>query len=139
MTRLNLVGALSRARFGVGAPSRAFASRALRALAKVSLRSMRITRLVCAGQGERVGEVIKFPHVRRVRPVESNRPKDAARAKGAGDKPVSNKSIGEGDTLCRAGFHKWIVDQKKQFDVKLGKLVTVRRCDRCGARKTTLD
>lgn len=84
-----------------------------------------------------MGEVIKFPHVRRVRPVKDARPaKEAASESG---QPRTTKTIGEGDTLCRAGFHKWIVDQKKQFDVKLGKLVTVRRCDRCGARKTTLD
>jgi hypothetical protein len=99
-----------------------------------------------------VGEVIKFPHVRRVRPAAPSRPADAVRSKDAtrpkdGAKESSRTSanrpsartIGEGDTLCRAGFHKWVVDQKKQFDVKLGKLVTVRRCDRCGARKTTLD
>lgn len=29
------------------------------------------------------------------------------------------------NTLCREGFHKWRVDKAKQFDVKLGKLVTV--------------
>jgi len=90
-----------------------------------------------------VGEVIKFPHVRRVRPVKDARPtkgrSDAQSDPAAGRPPRTTKAIGEGDTLCRAGFHKWVVDQKKQFDVKLGKLVTVRRCDRCGARKTTLD
>jgi len=67
-----------------------------------------------------MGDVIEFP-----------RPKGKARPPG--QKP------GEGDTLCRRGFHKWTIDQKKQFDVKLGKLVTVRRCARCGVRKTTLD
>ena len=85
-----------------------------------------------------VGEVIKFPHVRRVRPVKDVRPTKGSDP-AAGQTTRTNKTIGEGDTLCRAGFHKWVVDQKKQFDVKLGKLVTVRRCDRCGARKTTLD
>ncbi len=95
-----------------------------------------------------MGEVIKFPHVRRVRPAAPSRPADAVRSRpkdGAKESSrtsanrPSARTIGEGDTLCRAGFHKWVVDQKKQFDVKLGKLVTVRRCDRCGARKTTLD
>mgnify|MGYP001820065310 FL=1 len=35
-------------------------------------------------------------------------------------------------SLCRHGHHKWQVDKAKQFDVKLGKLVTVYRCERCG-------
>ena len=42
-------------------------------------------------------------------------------------------------TLCKSGFHKWEVDGRKQFDVKQGKLVTIRRCTRCGATKVTLD
>jgi hypothetical protein len=41
------------------------------------------------------------------------------------------------NTLCREGFHKWRVDKKKQFDVKLGKLVTVYICERCGEKKVT--
>jgi len=40
-----------------------------------------------------------------------------------------------GKTLCREGFHKWRVWQDKQFDVKLGRLVTVYVCARCGAHK----
>jgi len=43
-----------------------------------------------------------------------------------------------GNTLCKSGFHKWLVDKAKQFDVKQGKLVTLRRCARCGVTKTTL-
>lgn len=46
---------------------------------------------------------------------------------------------GKGSTLCRNGFHQWAVDQKKQFDVKQGRLVTIRRCERCGVTRTTLD
>jgi len=38
-------------------------------------------------------------------------------------------------TLCREGFHKWAIWQKKQFDVKAGKLVTVYRCARCEATR----
>ena len=49
------------------------------------------------------------------------------------------KPTGEGKTLCKNGFHKWEVDQRKQFDVKQGKLVTVKRCARCGVTKTTLE
>ena len=44
----------------------------------------------------------------------------------------SNKERAHGRTMCRSGFHKWVIDQKKQFDVKRGKLVTVERCGRCG-------
>lgn len=36
-----------------------------------------------------------------------------------------------GKTLCKHGHHKWVIDKAKQFDVKLGKLVTVYRCSRC--------
>jgi hypothetical protein len=39
-------------------------------------------------------------------------------------------------TLCRQGFHKWTFDEAKQFDVKLGKLVSIQRCERCGATRT---
>jgi hypothetical protein len=38
-------------------------------------------------------------------------------------------------TLCRHGFHKWVLDQAQQFDVKLGRLVTVHHCERCGKRR----
>lgn len=37
-----------------------------------------------------------------------------------------------GDTLCRRGFHKWVVEKDKRFDVKAGRLVTEYRCARCG-------
>jgi hypothetical protein len=40
-----------------------------------------------------------------------------------------------GKTLCREGFHKWVVSKNQRFDVKQGKLVTVYRCSRCGAEK----
>ena len=49
------------------------------------------------------------------------------------------KQRAQGKTFCARGFHKWVIDQKKQFDVKQGKLVTVHRCRRCGATKTTAD
>lgn len=42
----------------------------------------------------------------------------------------------KGQFLCRNGHHKWVVVQEKQFDVKLGKLVTLYRCSRCNAQKT---
>ena len=47
----------------------------------------------------------------------------------------SAKEKHKGNTLCRNGHHKWQVDKAKQFDVKLGKLVTVYRCSRCGEQK----
>jgi hypothetical protein len=51
-------------------------------------------------------------------------------------KRPSLKEKARGKTLCGRGFHKWAIDQKKQFDVKQGKLVTVYKCSRCGATKT---
>jgi len=50
-------------------------------------------------------------------------------------KKPSLKEKGKGRTLCNSGFHKWLVDKDKQFDVKAGKLVTVYRCKRCGVTK----
>jgi hypothetical protein len=37
----------------------------------------------------------------------------------------------KGKTLCRSGFHKWLVLNEKQFEVKLGKLITVYQCKWC--------
>ena len=37
--------------------------------------------------------------------------------------------------MCQHGFHQWVVDKTKQFDVKKGKLVTVYKCSRCGLEK----
>lgn len=42
----------------------------------------------------------------------------------------------EGKTLCKRGFHKWQVVTERKFDVKQGKLVTLRRCERCGKEQT---
>lgn len=41
----------------------------------------------------------------------------------------------KGNTLCRRGFHKWVVVDKP-FDVRGGRLVTCLRCERCGKEKT---
>ncbi len=49
-------------------------------------------------------------------------------------KPKPSKKA-KGKTLCRHGFHKWRVDKERRFDVKQGKLLTVYRCERCGATK----
>jgi hypothetical protein len=54
-------------------------------------------------------------------------------------KRPSNKEKARRKTMCRSGFHKWEVDQKKQFDVKQGRLVTIRRCRRCGETRVTAD
>ena len=43
----------------------------------------------------------------------------------------------KGKTLCRRGFHKWVVDKDKRFDTRQGRLVTDYRCARCGVIKTT--
>lgn len=45
--------------------------------------------------------------------------------------------LAKGKTLCRHGHHKWQIWQRKQFDVRAGKLVTVHRCQRCGKQKVT--
>ncbi|MFV8834821.1 hypothetical protein [Aquisalimonas sp.] len=42
----------------------------------------------------------------------------------------------EGDTLCRAGRHRWEVVTESRFDVREGRLVTVLRCSRCGRERT---
>jgi hypothetical protein len=41
-----------------------------------------------------------------------------------------------GKTLCRDGFHRWVIFKHKQFDVRRGRLVTVYRCSRCGVVRT---
>lgn len=41
----------------------------------------------------------------------------------------------KGKSLCKSGFHKWVIWKEKQFDVKQGKLVSVYQCSRCGAQK----
>lgn len=70
--------------------------------------------------GETVAEIIPFPHK-------------------PGRKPKKGAKRGTGKTLCKSGFHKWAIDQRKQFDVRAGRLVTIRRCERCGHTRTTLD
>lgn len=42
-----------------------------------------------------------------------------------------------GLTLCRSGFHKWAIETNARFDVKLGRLVTVERCSRCGEERVS--
>ena len=46
------------------------------------------------------------------------------------------KAKGKANTMCRRGFHKWQFDDKKQFDPKEGKLVSVERCERCGVTRS---
>jgi len=53
--------------------------------------------------------------------------------------PFKRPSLQEkhrGKTLCKSGFHKWVVEKQLPFDVKSGKLVTLYRCSRCGATRT---
>lgn len=38
--------------------------------------------------------------------------------------------------LCQNGHHRWVVWQKKPFDVKQGKLITIYRCERCGIERS---
>ena len=57
---------------------------------------------------------------------------------GSTARKAQRKKKREGGTLCRQGFHAWEIDKSRTFDVKQGKLVTRRRCRRCGAEETTL-
>ncbi len=50
-------------------------------------------------------------------------------------KRPSLKEKHKGKTLCKSGFHKWVIITEKQFDVKQGKLVTSYQCSRCGEKK----
>jgi hypothetical protein len=43
--------------------------------------------------------------------------------------------IHKGKTLCREGFHKWVIAKERVFDVKEGRLVTQYQCKRCGKVK----
>jgi len=43
----------------------------------------------------------------------------------------------QGKTLCKRGFHKWIVAKDNRFDTQQGRLVTSYRCERCGVVKNT--
>ncbi|OGI49453.1 MAG: hypothetical protein A3E57_08275 [Candidatus Muproteobacteria bacterium RIFCSPHIGHO2_12_FULL_60_33] len=53
-------------------------------------------------------------------------------------KKPSLRDKAEGKTLCKSGFHRWKVVTERKFDVSQGKLVTLRRCERCGKEKTEL-
>ncbi|MEZ5559509.1 MAG: hypothetical protein R3E86_13320 [Pseudomonadales bacterium] len=63
---------------------------------------------------------------------------DAARRKARRDR-ADRQQQARGRTLCGRGFHKWQIDKARQFDVRRGRLVTLHRCARCGASKTTLE
>jgi hypothetical protein len=51
-------------------------------------------------------------------------------------KKLDLKQKAKAKTLCGHGLHKWRIVQEKQFDVRMGRLVTVYRCSRCGAEKS---
>jgi hypothetical protein len=40
-----------------------------------------------------------------------------------------------GNTLCRNNHHRWSPDKTTRFDVQRGRLVTILRCERCGATR----
>ena len=50
----------------------------------------------------------------------------------------AKKSGGDGRALCASGFHRWKAVPERRFDVKLGKLVTVEQCARCGKIRSRL-
>ena len=52
--------------------------------------------------------------------------------------PFKKKTPAEkfkGSSLCRDGFHKWVVVTEKKFEVKSGRLVTMYACARCKKTK----
>lgn len=53
-------------------------------------------------------------------------------------KKKQQKEKVKASTLCKEGHHQWEIDQKKQFDSRSGKLVTVYCCKRCGKKQTKL-
>ena len=63
--------------------------------------------------------------------VKLSQPTDLAKFKKR-----RRKQRARGDTLCRRGFHKWVFDERKQFDVKQGRLVSIEKCARCGETRT---
>ncbi len=46
------------------------------------------------------------------------------------------KATARSRTLCGRGFHKWQFSDRKQFDVKSGRLVSIEKCARCGEERT---
>ena len=53
-------------------------------------------------------------------------------------KRPSLKDKHKGKSLCKHGFHKWVIEKENQFEVKTGRLVTIKRCARCDETKTEL-
>jgi hypothetical protein len=54
-------------------------------------------------------------------------------------KPRKPNEPRRGNILCRSGHHKWAIDKRSVFDVKLGRLVNRYRCTRCGQIKVRTD
>ncbi len=50
----------------------------------------------------------------------------------------NRREAAAGKTLCRIGRHKWEIDQSAPFAVREGRLLTIRICARCGAKKSEL-
>jgi len=51
-------------------------------------------------------------------------------------KPKAKPKVQPRSALCGNGHHRWVVWKDKPFDVKQGKLVTIYRCERCGAERS---
>jgi hypothetical protein len=48
----------------------------------------------------------------------------------------AKKDAPKRSVMCQNGHHRWVVWKKKPFDVKQGKLITIFRCERCGAERS---
>ena len=59
--------------------------------------------------------------------------------KASNQEKAARRRRARGLTLCRAGRHRWAVDNSLPFDVAGGKLVTRRRCRHCGKTRVDLD
>lgn len=54
-------------------------------------------------------------------------------------KPRKQSEKHRGNSLCRNGHHKWLLDKAAIFDVKEGRLVNRYRCSRCGEIRIKTD
>ena len=51
-------------------------------------------------------------------------------------KKQTRKATAQRSAAGGRGFHKWQFSDRKQFDVKSGRLVSIEVCARCGKERT---
>ena len=72
------------------------------------------------------------PDLKRSKPVVT----ELTAARRAKSQKSKRKARAQGNTLCRRGFHKWVINKTTPFDTKSGKLVSAEQCARCGTTRT---